>query len=89
MIKKALQAAVLVISLFFPASAILSVQESISTTDSGQVVELTEEERVWLKAHPDITLGYTDAFEPEIIVNPDGTYSGLVAEDRNQRDIFG
>ena len=89
MIKKALKVALLVILLFLPASAILSVQESISTTGSGQVVELTEEERVWLKAHPDITLGYTDAFEPEIIVNPDGTYSGLVAEDRNQRDIFG
>ena len=89
MIKKALKTAVFIISLFLPASAALSAQASDSTTGSGQVVELTEEERAWLKAHPDITLGYTDAFEPEIIVNPDGTYSGLVAEDRNQRDIFG
>lgn len=37
---------------------------------------LTAAEKAWLKAHPDIELGYTDAFEPEVIVNSDGTYVG-------------
>jgi len=60
----------------------------VCAQQSAPAVSLTAEERAWLKAHPDIQLGYTDVFEPEIIVNPDGTYFGLVAEDRNQRDIF-
>ena len=49
---------------------------------------LTPAERAWLKAHPDITLGYTDAFEPEVIVNPDGTYRGIqvdILDELNRR----
>jgi hypothetical protein len=36
--------------------------------------------QAWLKAHPDITLGYTDAFEPEVIVGADGTYSDMLVD---------
>ena len=43
-------------------------------------IELTSEERAWLKAHPDIRLGYTDTLEPEVIVDPDGTYSGMLVD---------
>ena len=43
-------------------------------------IQLTSEETAWLAAHPDIELGYTDAAEPEIIVNPDGTDTGAVGE---------
>jgi len=89
MAKTALKVAELIILLILSISAPLYAGNNVSMTVSGKLVELTEQERAWLKVHPDITLGYTDAFEPEIIVNPDGTYSGLVAEDRNQRDIFG
>jgi hypothetical protein len=44
---------------------------------SEEKVSLTEDKQAWLKAHPDIVLGYTDSFEPEVIVNPDGTYRGI------------
>ena len=54
----------------------------------AQEVSLTEEERAWLKEHPDIELGFTDGFEPEVIVNPDGTYSGMAAEDRKPAGYF-
>ena len=43
-------------------------------------IHLTESEKAWLKAHPDIQLGYTDIFEPEVIVNPNGSYSGMLVD---------
>jgi two-component system sensor histidine kinase UhpB len=46
----------------------------------SQQIHLTQEEQVWLAAHPDIVLGYTDAFEPEVIVNPDGSYRGILVD---------
>ena len=46
----------------------------------AQEVSLTEEERAWLKAHPEIRLGFVDSLEPQLIVNPDGTYSGIVPD---------
>ena len=49
---------------------------------------MTAEEQAWLNAHPDITLGYTDAYKPEAIVEANGTYSGMLvdfADALNQR----
>jgi hypothetical protein len=43
-------------------------------------IPLTAEEQAWLKAHPDITLGYTDAYEPEVIVGADGAYSDMLVD---------
>jgi ABC-type amino acid transport substrate-binding protein len=43
-------------------------------------IHLTESETAWLKAHPDIELAYTDIFEPEVILNPDGSYSGMLVD---------
>jgi PAS domain S-box-containing protein len=43
-------------------------------------VALTPAEQAWLKAHPDIVMGYSDSFEPEVIVNPDGTYRGILVD---------
>lgn len=43
-------------------------------------IRLTAAERAWLKAHPNIQLGYTDEFEPEVIVDPDGTYRGILVD---------
>ena len=54
--------------------------EVVCAQKSEPTVKLTPEERTWLGAHPDIQLGYTDAFEPEVITNPDGTYSGMVVD---------
>ena len=48
--------------------------------EENAAVNLTAEERAWLAAHPDITFGYTDAFEPEVIVNPDGSYRGILVD---------
>ena len=44
------------------------------------MVILTPEENAWLKAHPNIQLGYNPSFEPTVIVNPDGSYEGIVAD---------
>ena len=52
------------------------------------IVLLSSEERSWLKAHPDIQIGYTDAFEPEVIVDPGGTYRGIqvdILDELNRR----
>lgn len=43
-------------------------------------VLLTGEEQAWLKAHPDIVLGYTDTHEPIVIVNSDGTLDGILVD---------
>jgi len=48
--------------------------------ETEPTIVLTSEERVWLRDHPDIQLGYTDTLEPEVIVNTDGTYSGMVVD---------
>ena len=52
----------------------------MQSTTMEPIVELSDEEREWLKEHPDITLAYTDAFEPEVIVDPDGTYRGILVD---------
>ena len=79
-----------------PAAVLLALSTLIlkftvpgmAAENHGSTVELTPEEQAWLKAHPDIIIGYNDAFELETIVNSDGTHSSLVAEYRNQRDIL-
>lgn len=43
-------------------------------------VQLTPDERTWLDQHPNIKLGYTDAFEPGIIVSEDGSYRGTLVD---------
>ncbi len=68
--------ALFVILFIFSHFISLSAQNSKSTT----VVELTKEEKAWLKAHPNITLGYTADLEPDVIRNADGTYSGMVVD---------
>lgn len=47
-----------------------------SVQDVTQPVSLSEDERECLSKHPHIELGYTDAFEPSVIVNADGRYRG-------------
>jgi len=44
------------------------------------VVSLTDEEQAWLKAHPNIQMRFTGAFEPTLIVNPDGSYRGSLVD---------
>ncbi|MFC1601257.1 transporter substrate-binding domain-containing protein [Candidatus Sumerlaeota bacterium] len=52
--------------------------------ESAPLVRLTREEQEWLKLHPRITLGYTDSFEPDVIVNPDGSLRGIQVDILNE-----
>ena len=65
------------IGLFFLVS---TVQMVAAQSALEPVIPLTAEEQAWLKAHPDITLGYTDVFEPEVITNPDGSHRGILVD---------
>ena len=78
--KASLKIASLFFLLILLLPSILHAQESNSTTGSQEAITLTPEERAWLAEHPDIQLGYTDAFEPEVIVNPDGTHRGILVD---------
>jgi ABC-type amino acid transport substrate-binding protein len=44
------------------------------------IVRLTDEEKKWLKAHPEIRLGFNPDMEPYVIVAEDGSLSGLLIE---------
>lgn len=61
---------------------VLKATPEITTRENNikSDLELTTEENAWLKAHPDIVLGYTDAFEPEVILNPNGSYRGILVD---------
>lgn len=75
-----------VVSSLLCISLALLCLVSVQTTGAAEEapidarVALTAVERAWLADHPNITLGYTDAFEPEIIRNPDGSYSGMLVD---------
>ena len=43
-------------------------------------VELTHEEKAWLKAHPDVTFGFTDSFEPFLIRGANGQHNGILVD---------
>lgn len=43
-------------------------------------VNLTQEEKNWIKSHPKIVLGIEKSWAPMIIVNSDGTLSGIDAD---------
>ncbi len=76
---------------FYSNTAFAQAEPDQPTTSNNQEdrrVVLTPEEQAWLKAHPDIQLAYTDAFEPEVIVNPDGSLTGILVdflEELNKR----
>jgi PAS domain S-box-containing protein len=44
---------------------------------------LNDEEQAWLAQHPKITLGISDQFQPDVIVNKDGKLSGLTIDYLN------
>ena len=41
---------------------------------------LSPEERAWLASNPEIVFGYTDTFEPAVIVDKDGSYRGTLVD---------
>ncbi len=56
------------------------VAQWTQSPEPAEGIDLSVEERAWLAAHPDITLGYTDAFEPEVIVDADGSQRGMLVD---------
>lgn len=47
---------------------------------SSQTLNLTEQEQLWLKAHPVISLGIDNNFAPYEWVDSQGNYQGLIAD---------
>ena len=43
-------------------------------------LELTPEEKAWLVAHPDVTFGFTDSFEPFLIRGVRGQHTGILVD---------
>ena len=75
---KSLTIAFLAVSIFI--SGLNADPVSAQNTAPKPMVTLTPEEKAWLKAHPDIKLGFSDDFEPLVIINPDGTHRGLLID---------
>jgi two-component system, sensor histidine kinase and response regulator len=44
------------------------------------VIPLSAEDKVWLKGHPDITLGFIGDYEPLVISYTDGSRSGILVD---------
>ncbi len=75
-----LKISIFAVFVIFANSAVLLSQNNIQTTEQKGSVSLTPQERAWLDAHLEIVLGYTDAFEPDVIRNADGSYSGMLVD---------
>ncbi len=69
--------------LFLPCLVISQEHDAtvfVPAQGEDYALALSPSERDWLKAHPAIILGYADSQEPQLIVNPDGSYSGIVVD---------
>ena len=62
------------------AAAVTLPDDRLSAAEPAPSISLTAREQAWLQAHPDIRLGYIDTAEPEVIANPDGSYSGILID---------
>lgn len=54
------------------------------TSTNKHKLQLTAGEQVWLKSHPEITLGFSPEFEPMLIVSEDGELSGISVDIFNE-----
>ena len=52
----------------------------LSTRRDFPVVQFTDEEKKWLKAHPEIRLGFNPDMAPYVIVAEDGSLAGLLID---------
>ena len=52
----------------------------ITVLSYGAEIELTSEEREWLKNNPVITVGESSKIEPVLIKDSDGKFAGLVPD---------
>ncbi|MBC2734027.1 MAG: ABC transporter substrate-binding protein [Desulfobacteraceae bacterium] len=49
-------------------------------SETAPAVKLTAEERAWLDAHPAIRFGYSNDFQPALIVQEEGRVSGILKD---------
>lgn len=70
---------VVIILLFFVAFSFFKSTSACAAKPPSSV-ELTEREKAFIKAHPVITLGTEKSWEPYVIVNDDGSISGIDSE---------
>ena len=59
--------------LFISMTSLIKVAQAVAVPP----VALTPQERAWIKAHPKIVLGVDKEWEPLILRNPDGSFSGV------------
>ncbi len=69
---------VVITLLFFVAFPFFKSTSAFAAPPSS--VKLTEKEKAFIKAHPVITLGTEKNWEPYVIVNADGSISGIDSE---------
>jgi ABC-type amino acid transport substrate-binding protein len=77
-VHKSLTITFLAVSIFI--AGLCADLVSAQSSAPEPIVTLTPEEQAWLKAHPDIKFGFTDAFEPFLIKGDNGRNSGILVD---------
>ncbi|MGD9262392.1 MAG: transporter substrate-binding domain-containing protein, partial [Desulfobacterales bacterium] len=75
---KSLTIAFLAVSIFILGLSADPVRAQSSAPEP--MVTLTPEEKAWLEAHPDVTFGFTDSFEPFLIRDVGGQHTGILVD---------
>jgi signal transduction histidine kinase/CheY-like chemotaxis protein len=81
---KSLTIAILVVSIFISGPNVEMVGAQNTVGEKKSVVELSDEEQAWLKAHSDIRFGFSDDFEPYLIKGHDGQHKGILVDFLNE-----
>ena len=77
---KSVTIAFLAVSIFISG---LNVDFAGAQNKAGEkklVLELSDEEKAWLKAHPRIVLGAATGYPPMVIKSADGTHVGMLVD---------
>jgi len=77
---KFLTIAFLSVSIFIAGVNVDFANAQNTAGEKKVVLELSDEERAWLAEHPEIVLGTTASFPPNVIKYPDGTYRGVLPD---------
>ena len=75
---KSLTITFLAVSIFILGLSADTVRAQSSAPEP--MVTLTPEEKAWLEAHPDVTFGFTDSFEPFLIRGVKGRHTGILVD---------
>ena len=75
---KSLTITFLAVSIFILGLSADTVRAQSSAPEP--MVTLTPEEKAWLEAHPGVTFGFTDSFEPFLIRGVRGQHTGILVD---------